>query len=300
MLDQEVQQTARLHRTSMMRLAYYGWRLRFEIDSRGGDWSVLGVPYETTDEFGNQDKRFAASEDEYRDSLGVSRSNWYKYLSIGAALHKLTLPELERITMTNAELLIQVDPVLWGDFPWIREATELTSNEFALRVVERNRQHGSDREPMTYYRCKVQFTAKKFLEETVEKFRLDNGLATAGEALELLVADVHDRPNVMTAVRRSMNLVNWAMWRFRKKRDSTEVQWLYRAERLLYKAYWAVRMERAGGVHEENAKEVYPAESEQDRQDYAEWSRDLSEQPGWPNGAQGASNAGVASAGRRL
>lgn len=256
-----MRQTAKIYKSAMTRLAWYGCRLRFAIEGNGGDWSVLGA--ELVDDDGVI--HIASTEDEYRESLGISRSNYYRYLKIGEALSNLSLADMEQIKVTNAELLMQVDPALMGDFPWIQEAKQLTSDSFAQLVALRNRQTGNEKEPMLYFRAKVPATAKKFLEETVEAFRLEHGLSSSGEALEMLIADVHDRPNAMTTMKTASQLVEWAMGRVKKRRpDSQEAVWLERAYHMLRKTYRAVRMEL---TDEEDAQEVYAAEEVFERKD---------------------------------
>ena len=220
-----------------------------------------------------------ADEDSYRKILGLAQSTYYKLLGIGSALYMVKLADMERIPVGNAELLMKVDPALWHDFPWVHEAQTLSADEFACKIIQRNRQMGSDAEPTTYYRVKVPYSAKKFLDDTVEKFRQEHNLASTGEALELLIADVHDRPNVMVAIERANRYVKWTMYRCRKKKMVNELQWLNRSWSLLHKAYSAVRMEYDGEIYEDDAKEVYPAEDREELQDFTKWSRDMFAKP---------------------
>jgi hypothetical protein len=255
-LDFEIRAAAKAYRQSTMRICYYGWRLRYALMD---DWSPLGVK----------------DEEEYRQSLGIGQSTWYRCLKIGTALYTVKLADMERITVGKAELLIQVEPALWHDFPWVQEAQKLSEDEFARLIVQRHRQVGSAREPMTYFRVKVPVSTKKFLLDTLAKFRQEHNLASSAEALEYLVADVHDRPNVMAAIERANRYVKWSLFRFRKREVRNETQWLRRAHDLLKKAYWAVRMEDEGELHEKSEKEVFPAETPEELQDFAEWSRGM-------------------------
>ena len=245
-----------MHRQSSLRIAYYGFRMRFAL---GDDWSQVG----------------AKDEEEYRKLLGVGQSTWYKLLKIGMALYMVKLADMERITVGKAELLIQVEPALWHDFPWVQEAQKLSEDEFTRLIVQRHRQVGSAKEPMTYFRVKVPFSTKKFLLDTVEKFRQEHNLASSAEAIEYLVADVHDRPNVMAAIERANRYVKWSLFRFRKLKVRNETQWLRRAHDLLKKAYWAVRMEDEGELHEKDEKEIFPASTPEELQDFTEWSRGM-------------------------
>lgn len=136
------------------------------------------------------------SEEACRNAWGVARSTWYKALRIGEALFNLSLDDLQEISVGNAELLIDVAPELWQDYPWVQEAKQLSGDKFAERIAMRNQTAGIDREPMTYVRFKVPYSAKAAIEEMVEAFQKREGLNTSGYALEMLVSDTWDRPNM--------------------------------------------------------------------------------------------------------
>lgn len=258
-----------------MRLAYYSWRLRYAL---ADDWSPLGVK----------------SEDEYRKSLGLAPSTFYKLLNIGAALYTIKLADMERIPVGNAELLMKVEPALWHDFPWVQEAQTLSADEFAAKIVQRNRQAGSDVEPMVQFQVKVPYSAKKFMLDTVEKFRQEHNLASAGEALEYLIADVHDRPNIMAAIERANRYVKWSLFRLRKrKKMASEQEWLNRAYVLLNKAYAAVRLDFEGVIREDDEKEVYPAKTSEEFQDYNKWIRDMPFLSSRPHGEEAPRHGGL-------
>lgn len=269
-LLREVRLAAKDYRNSMARIAYYGWRLRYSVGGKAGDpigdWAALGVQIET-----EEGTRLARTEDEFREALGIPRSTYYKYLQIGQALHQLKLEDLHKITVSNAENLIKVDPAIIADFPWVSEAKTIPSQQFAKLVAQRNKQSGSMAEPTTYFRCKVPITAKKFLEDTVEKFRVENDLASSGEALELLIADVHDRPNTMTAIKRALDKISWARGRFFKRlrnKETQEVSWLFEVEKSLRTVYNAERMGRDSDA--EDAETVYPAQASADGKSHNE------------------------------
>lgn len=258
-LEQQVRQTAATLRASSVRLAYFGWRLRYAIEGNGGDWSVLGAEHNTLDGLGNPVIRIAETEDQYRETLGIARSTWFKLLRIGEVLRNLPLRDLEQIKLANAEALTKVDPSIVASYPWIDDAKRLSADDFALKVAQRNQKIGSDKGTEVYFRVKVPVTAKKFLEETVESFRLEHGLASQGEALEMLIADVHDRPNVMATLKTAHELIEWAKSQVRKARpESKEVAWMERAAQMLWKAYRATRMEIP---HEENEEAVLSPKS---------------------------------------
>lgn len=281
-LDFEMRAAAKMYRQASMRVAYFGFRLRFALMD---DWSPLGVK----------------DEEEYRQKLGIGQSTFYKLLRIGQALYTVKLADMEKISVGNAELLIQVEPALWHDFPWVQEAQKLSPDDFSKLIVQRHRQVGSQSEPMTYFRAKVPYSAKKFLIETLDKFRLEHGLNTAGEALEYLVADVHDRPNVMVAIERANRYLNWVVFRLQtEKLFAEEMQWLLKGRRLLKKAYAAIRMQDEGDIHEEDEKEIYPAKSPAEFQDYRRWSREVPVEPSGADGEEASGDDAVSATERDL
>ncbi len=273
-LDFQIRAAAQSFRQASMRIAYYGFRLRHSLLN---DWSPVG----------------AKDEEDYRKKLGLAQSTWYKLLNIGSALYMVKLADMERIPVGNAELLMKVEPTLWLDYPWVEEAQTLSPDDFAARIVQRNRRAGSDQEPMVNYRVRVPYSAKRFMEETVERFRQEQGLSTPGEALEYLIADLHDRPNVMAAIERANRYIRWAMYRCRKRKMPSEMQWLERAWHLLNKAYSAVRMDDEEVIREEDEKEVYPAQSSEEFQDYNKWIRDMPFLSRRQDGKEAPDNDGV-------
>jgi hypothetical protein len=273
-LDFELRKAARDYRQATMRLVYYVWRLRYALMD---DWSTLGV----------KDERA------YRESLGIPESSWFKYIRIGQVLHQLKLEDLEKMTPANADLLTRVDPSLMQDFDWVCEAQTLSSAQFSVLIVHRHRRIGSSVEPYFYYRARVPLSSKRFIEETVAKFKDEHHLSSFGEALELMVADVHDRPNVMMAIKQAYTYLRWSRYKMAQrgvKEEYPEMVWIAQAQTLLYKAYWATRMNHEGDINEEDAEAVYPAENSQELQDFSQWDRSMSEQSGGESGKKVSPN----------
>lgn len=162
-------------KTSLMMIAFWGSRLR------------------ACDGF--QDLGFS-DENECREALGIPQSSWYRFLRVGEALYSLSFDDLIQIPTGNAVLLAGVIPEMMQSYDWVSDAKRLRPQEFAELIVMRNQSAGSNKEPMTYVRFKVPFTAKDAIEEMVDAFADREGLRTRGHALEMLVADTYDRPNI--------------------------------------------------------------------------------------------------------
>ncbi len=279
LFDREVRQTAKVLKSATMRLAYFSSRLRAAMAESGGDWSVLGVQIVVEDASGNFVPRLAVTEDEYRRGLDIPRSTYFKAAGIGEALSQISLEDMEQIPVGCAMLLLQVDPSIISAYPWVREAKFLSEEEFARKIAQRNRQHGIEREPTANFSIKVPVTTKKFLEETVERFRVEHELGTTAEALELLIADIHDRPNAMATMKAAKTLIEWSMNRLRKRKggeDRREFQWLNRAFTMLTKTYQAVRLE---GSDEENQEKVHYESLIYGRPQRPKWDGAMSTEP---------------------
>lgn len=175
--DTELRKAARSYKKSLAAIAWYGHRLQL-----ADQWGAFQCE----------------DEEAYRESLDVPRSTWYKHIRIGRALHNLSLEELQQIPTTNLELLSDLDPEQIAAF--VPDAKRLNATELAREITEFNQQLGKPYEPQTYVRYKVPVSSKSFLEEAVTEFQAKHNLASPGRALELMVADIHDRLNVMGAL----------------------------------------------------------------------------------------------------
>jgi hypothetical protein len=172
--DTELRKAARAYKKSLAAIAWYGWRL--QLADRWGEFQC-------------------ESEEAYRESLDIPRSTYYRWTRIGRILHNLSIEELQQIPTTNLELLTQLDADQIPAF--LSHAKAMDSDDLASTITEFNQQNGSAFEPQSYVRYKVPHSSKTFLEEAVTEFQNKHNLASPGRALELMVADIHDRLNVM-------------------------------------------------------------------------------------------------------
>ena len=216
-----LQEAARAMRLSTMRIAYYGFRMRL---SEG--WTMFGMP------------PGPKGEEQYREFIGVPRSTWYRMCRIGQALHQLTLPELERIPIANAEILLSVSPTIWHDFSWVHEAKSLPSTRLAELVTERNKAAGDDREPMEVMVFRLPSLAKQAIRTMLDVFQNKHELSSQGQALELLIADRYDRGNLLGAVSQAQKLIGAVLFILRdhKKRFNEQVEFLELASEVLHAA----------------------------------------------------------------
>ena len=153
-----------------------------------------------------------AGENRFReDILGVPRSTYYRARRIGQTLHNLSLEEMEGIRPSNLDLLVEIDATIWHDHRWVQEAKALKPKEFAELVAARNHAAGSNREPLALMTFKMPFLAKEAVETMLKDFQKKHDLSSPARALELLVADKHDRPNLLSTAQQAAELVRGAL-----------------------------------------------------------------------------------------
>jgi hypothetical protein len=217
----ELQSAARNLRYSLAKVAFYGWKMRL---TEG--WTHFG--YEPG----------PRGEEDYRESLDIPRSTFYKHVRIGQALHQLSLEELTRIPTTNAELLIQVDPSIIHDHPWISEAKTLKPKALAELVAERNKAVNG-REPLSTMVVKVPFLAKRAMEEMLESVQHKYELSSKGQALELMIADLHQDANLVSAAGQALQLLRGVQESMSRRQapESDETRWLAMAMEVLNEGY---------------------------------------------------------------
>ena len=217
----QLQSAARSLRSNLARIAYFGHRMRM---CEG--WTFLGF------------EEGPRGEEAYREALDIARSTFYKAVRIGQALNQLSLADLERIPTSNAELLIQVDPSIIRDHNWVREAQLLKPKAMAELVASRNKAVGG-REPLSTIVFKVPFLAKQSMETMLESVQKKYELSSKGQALELMIADLHNDANLIAAVGQALQLLQGVAksMQFRNCATNDETTWLGMAMEVLSESH---------------------------------------------------------------
>jgi hypothetical protein len=217
----EIHAAAKSLRVSSMRIAFYGFRMKM-----ADGWTAWGF------ESGPR------GEEAYIESVGIPRSTWFRLVRVGQAMHQLPLAELEKISVTNAEILLSVSPTILYDHNWVFEAKTLPSTKLAALVAERNKVAGDDREPLTILHFKVPVLAKQSIDEMLDVFKDKNMLSSRGQAIEFMVADLHDRTNLLASVDKALKLIKGAYVGLSSKKISApdEMYWIELAMEALSEA----------------------------------------------------------------
>lgn len=207
-------------RLSLARIAFYGWKMRL-----AEGWTTFGF------------EEGPRGEDAYRESLGIPRSTYFKHVRIGQALHQLSLADLERIPVSNAELLIQVNPAIVHDHPWVAEAKTLKPKALAELVASRNKTVGG-KEPLSTIALKVPFLAKRAIEDMLDSFQQRHELSSKGQALELMIADLQYDAGLLSAVDQARKLLDGVQKSMQARQAPEDEQvWLQMAKELLDESY---------------------------------------------------------------
>lgn len=243
-LDQKIRSAIRAYNQSFAHLAYFGWRLK------------LANGFE---ELGFEDERA------YMISLGVRKSWWYSAVAIGQLLQTMALEEIEKIQVGQLLLLLDVEPEIRSQYPWAQEAATDGFTELARKINDRNvLVPGSRRVPTATMTVRVPAMARDAILTGLNEFKERHDLRSPGQALEFLVADTFDRPNVTGALYEGLRLLEGVQ----KSLDSypglgEEKIWLSLARDRIEGAYKEL-LEGSDAVHEEKVRARKEARSDKD------------------------------------
>ena len=107
-------------------------------------------------------------------------------------------------------------------------------------MTVRNRAMGDKREPLTSMIFRVPTLARKAIDSMLQGFMKKHELSSKSQALELLVADNHDRVNLLAAMQQAQRLVEASAELLRRKKvlQGTDAdEWLRMAGEVLDAAY---------------------------------------------------------------
>ena len=221
--DDAIERASKAYRMSTMMIAWHGHRMKMN-----DGWTQLGF------------EPGPRGEEAYRKAKNIPKSTWYKALRIGMAFNNLSLPELERIPISTAEILLAVNPLIMADFDWVRESRQLPEEELASLVITRNRAIGDDREPLQALIFRVPYLAHDSINAMLESFKTRHELSSKSQALEMLVADRHDQENLIASTDQAIRLIEASLTVLRNNRriQGTEAdEWLELAMEVLSAAY---------------------------------------------------------------
>lgn len=247
-LDREVRSAARQYNTSFARMAYYGYRLKL-IDG----FEELGY----------------SSEYAYMASLGVGKSWWYEALSVAEALYPLPLEEMEKLSVGQCQLLLQIKPEIRQSYQWTKEAQSDSYRDFAQKIEDRNRLvPGPEKVPMAPISIRVPAAAKGAIFQSLSEFQKKHQLSSIGQALEFAVTEKLQGESALACLKEAMQLMTGVSLSICKLEGTEQArQWLSLARDRVNDAYRQLleaSREDDGEVHEEAVYETAGSENTTD------------------------------------
>lgn len=133
--------------------------------------------------------------------LGVSYSNWYRTMAVAQNFAKLTKAEFLTMKLSNAELLGQQEPEIRYDLENIEragnESIEIFKTRFTFAPVDQKDKPTKFEVPMTKDKCEA-------IELGIKQFMSEHSIDNESYALELIVAEVRERPTLVGFVQDSI------------------------------------------------------------------------------------------------
>ena len=156
----------------------------------------------------NNGWRLLGYEDEkqFRRSKGVGRSTWYKMVGIAERLQHLTRDEFLSMTIENAEQLSVQPGEAKRDPELILKAQSNTAEEFADALVgaAAQREQKPVGEVYVTIKWRIRQAQREAIERGLEDWQQEHGLDDPGYALELMIAEYHDRPTLVGFITESI------------------------------------------------------------------------------------------------
>lgn len=200
-IDQCLRKSVRAWRNALVETAYY-----IRLLSDQGEWTSLGF----------------AGSDEYRESLGLSESQWETHLLLGERLSSLTLDQMREITISTARMITSINAKIWDEFAWVEEARVLRPKEFAALVAKRNQDlkvigrggvggvggiGGIGVEPRSNLTLAVPASQQERLEGRIESLRRTRKLKSLSDAIELALSAAEREPIFSSQIQKLVQAV---------------------------------------------------------------------------------------------
>jgi len=155
---------------------------------RGNLWVYLGFDDET----------------EYRKSLNIGRSTWFRYRRLAEGLCKLPKAEFLKLIAENADHLVKLPEDRRYDKDLIKKAQTLTEEEFEKVVIKFKAKADKvdEGEVTVSFKLRMPESRREFILETLAEFKKEHKLDANDDsrALELVCAEVRDGEHVRTKV----------------------------------------------------------------------------------------------------
>jgi len=158
-----------------------GWEGYFIKHNNG--WERLGYP----------------DEKSYRASKGIGRSTWYTMVGLAERLQMLSKEQFLSMSIENAEQLSVVPSMVRENPALIDAAAAMTAKQFENELVQykalaENKPKGEVLVTMKWHLKQAQ---REVIERGLDDWQHEHGIDDPGYALELMIAEYHDKPTLV-------------------------------------------------------------------------------------------------------
>jgi hypothetical protein len=158
-----------------------GWEGYFI--KRYNGWERLGYP----------------DEKSYRASKGIGRSTWYMMVDLAERLQMLSKEQFLSMSIENAEELAKAPSTMRADPALLNAAATMQAREFQSEVGKyvSLAENTPPKDRNTSVKWSVRQSQREFIESGLEEWQHEHGIDDPGYALELMIAEYHDKPTLV-------------------------------------------------------------------------------------------------------
>lgn len=170
-------------------------------------------------------------EKHYRSSKGIGRSTWYKMVGLAEKFPMLSKEQFLAMTIENAEQLAVVPLSTRGDTALLQAAATLTAKEFEgelvrVAAIQQNRPVS---EVYVTIKWRIKQAQREVIERGLEDWQQEHGIDDPGYALELMIAEYHDRPTLVGFMTEAIPRLSRAVTEAHSVEDLEELRKLFAA-----------------------------------------------------------------------
>ena len=172
-----------------------------------------------------------ASEKSYRASTGIGRSTWYKMVGLAEKFPMLSKEQFLAMTIENAEQLAAAPLSTRGDTALLQSAATLTAKEFEGELVRvaAITQGKPVAEVYVTIKWRIKQAQREVIERGLEDWQQEHGIDDPGYALELMIAEYHDRPTLVGFMTEAIPRLTRAVTEAHSVEDLEELRKLFAA-----------------------------------------------------------------------
>lgn len=158
-----------------------GWEGSF-IEKNNG-WDMLGFKH----------------QHDYRITVGIGKSNWYRLLAIAERFQNLDKEVFLSMSIENADKLSRQPEAIRYDSKNIEAAAKMSMRDFAdtLSTQEEHRNGKSTDDKWVDVTWRMKEEQRVVIEKGIEEWRAEHGIDNNAYALELLVSEFRERPTLV-------------------------------------------------------------------------------------------------------